>query len=180
MTFFLRFAACAIGAAAISFPAIAQQAKGAASVSAQDAAMFRAMAEADLTEVEAGKLAAGKASSGEVKKFAQHMVEDHGKGLKEGEALAKSKGIEAPSAPDKKHQAALQKLESAKDFDRAYMDLMVKDHQEALKLVQNAAKSAKDGDIKAAAAKKVPVVEEHLKMAREISSSLSSSAKAAK
>ncbi|MFN2645546.1 MAG: DUF4142 domain-containing protein, partial [Burkholderiales bacterium] len=116
-------------------------------------------------------VAAEKASSPEVKKFAQQMVDEHGKGLSEGEALARSKGVEPPSAPSKKHQAALKKLESAngEDFDRAYMQQMVKDHTETLKTLKAAGKNAKDPDIKAAAMKKAPIVNQHLEMARSLS-----------
>jgi putative membrane protein len=143
-------------------------------LSKADAKFLRDMGEADLAEVEAGKLASGKASSPEVKKFAEHMVEDHGKGLSEGQKLAKAKGVEPPAAPAKKHQAAMKKLESESGarFDKAYMNQMVKDHQETLKLVENASKKAKDGEIRAAAEKKVPVVKQHLEMAQKTTASL--------
>jgi putative membrane protein len=127
-----------------------------------------------MAEVEVGKLASQKASSDEVKKFAQHMVEDHGKGLTEGQSMAKSKNVELPSQPAKKHQAAMKKLEKASgsEFDRAYMQQMVKDHQEALNKLRDAAKQASDPDVKAAAEKKAPDVEEHLKMAKDINAKL--------
>jgi putative membrane protein len=63
-------------------------------------------------------------------------------------------------------------------FDRGYMQQMVTDHQEALKMLQGAAKQAKDSDVKSAAQKKAPVVEEHLKMARETLASLRGDGKA--
>lgn len=140
----------------------------------KDASYLRRMGEADLAEVEAGKLASSKASSPEVKKFAEHMVEEHGKGMEEGKQLASSKGQQPPSEPAKKHRSAMKKLEgqSGEAFDRAYMNQMVKDHQETLKLLQEAAKNAQDPEIKAAAQKKVPTVQEHLKMARQQTASL--------
>src|SRR5437868_13274751 len=104
----------------------AKQDKAKANLSRQDARHLRDMGEADMAEVETGKLAAQKASSPEVKKFAQQMVDEHGKGLSEGEALARSKGMQPPSAPSKKHQSALKKLESmsGEEFDQAYMQQM--------------------------------------------------------
>ncbi|HUQ26344.1 MAG TPA: DUF4142 domain-containing protein [Burkholderiales bacterium] len=140
----------------------------------QDADFLRRMGEADLAEVEAGKLAAQKASSAEVKKYAQHMVDEHTKGMKEGEGLAKTKGQQPPASPDKKHQGAMKKLESMSGdaFDKAYMKQMVQDHQEVLKMLQSAAKSAQDPDIKAAAQKKIPIVQEHLSMAKTTVASL--------
>ncbi|MEA3192397.1 MAG: putative rane protein [Betaproteobacteria bacterium] len=144
------------------------------SLGKQDAQFLRQMGEADLAEVEAGKLAAQKASSAEVKQFAQHMIEEHSKGMKEGEGLAKAKGQQPPASPDKKHQAAMKKLESMSGdaFDKAYMKEMVQGHQEVLKMLQTAAKSAQDPDIKAAAQKKIPTVQKHLDMAKTTVASL--------
>jgi putative membrane protein len=140
----------------------------------QDLKFMREMTQANLAEVQAGKMAASKASSGEVKKYGQHMVDDHGKALSEARSLAKAKGVQAPSQPAKKHQAAMKKLEKEKGegFDKAFMQQMVKDHEEALKLHEDAAKNAKDPQLKAAAEKSVPVIEKHLEEAKSIVSSL--------
>ena len=139
-----------------------------------DARRASRIAQADLAEVQAGKLGASKASSDEVKKFAQHMVDDHGKHLEELRTMAKSKNMKLPNAPDKKHQDAMKKLESAKgpDFDRQFMTMMVKDHQDALKLVQGTAKNAKDAELKADAEKTSKVIQEHLDEAKKIAASL--------
>lgn len=156
-------------AACIAFatPAFGQQE---AKKGAEDAKLLRDLAEANLAEVQAGKVALEKASSGEVKKFAQHMVDDHGKMLKELQTLAQSKQVKLPQSPAAKHQAALKKLHGASGeaFDKAYMQQMVKDHEQALKLAQGASKKARDAEIKAAAQKAAPEIEQHLQMARKI------------
>ena len=46
-----------------------------------------------------------------MKKFAQHMVEDHGKMLQEQRTMAKSKGVSLPRQPKKER--------SREAFDRA-------------------------------------------------------------
>jgi putative membrane protein len=136
----------------------------------QDRKYFQEMAQANLAEIETGKLAQNKASSDDVKKYAQHMVEDHGTMLQEQQAMAKAKGVSLPKQPKKEHQSALKKLQgvSGEQFDRAYMEQMVKDHEKTLKLVQDAAKSAKDPQLKQAAEKAVPEVQKHLDMAKQI------------
>lgn len=147
-----------------------QGASSAGQLEKADARSMREMAEANLAEVAAGKMAAGKASSDEVKKYAQHMVDDHGKQLQELQALAAKKGVELPSEPSKQHQAAMKKLESASgdQFDRAYMEQMVRDHRDTLKLVERTAKRAKDTELKASAEKAAPDVRKHLEMAQQI------------
>lgn len=132
------------------------------------------IAQSDLAEVQAGKLGVSKASSPEVKKFAQSMVDDHGKHLSELRTMAKTKGMQLPSAPAKKHQEAMKKLQSASgaEFDKLFMTQMVKDHEDALKLVQDTAKNAKDAELKADAEKTAPVIQKHLDEAKRIAASL--------
>ena len=128
-----------------------------------------------MAEVQAGKLAQQKASSDDVKKFAEHMVEDHSKMLKEQETLAQSKGVSLPKEPSKADKSALKKLqsESGAQFDRSYMEQMVKGHQKAVKLLQDTAKSAKDPELKQAAQQAAPEVQQHLDMAKQLASSKS-------
>ncbi|MBV8031928.1 MAG: DUF4142 domain-containing protein [Betaproteobacteria bacterium] len=142
-----------------------------------DQKILRDMAESDMAEVETGKLAASKAQSDDVKKFAQQMQDDHGKNLDEVKSLADSKGAKLPSSPSMKHKAAAKKLESASgaDFDKTYMAEMVKDHQEDLKKLKDASRKAKDADVKAAADKTASTVQGHLKMAQDIASGLGAS-----
>ncbi|MFL6565881.1 MAG: DUF4142 domain-containing protein [Burkholderiales bacterium] len=133
---------------------------------------FQQIAQANMAEVQAGKLAQTKASSDEVKKFAQHMVDDHSKMLNEQQSMAQAKGVSLPKEPAKADKSALKKLQSASgdQFDRSYMQQMVKDHEKALKIVQDTAKGAKDPELKQAAQKAAPEIEKHLEMAKQIAS----------
>ncbi len=148
----------------------------------RDLRYFNDLAQANMAEVEAGKLAQNKAQSEEVKKFAQHMVEDHGQMLEEQQQMAKTKNVEVPKQPKKDSQAAMKKLEgmSGEKFDQAFMDQMVKDHEKSLKLAQDASKNAKDPQVKQAAEKATPKIQEHLKMARQIQGSAAGGTKASK
>jgi putative membrane protein len=171
-----------VAAAAASFLAWSQagvaQEKKTAQVAKQDRQAMMRLAQSDMAEIAAGKVAAQKASSAEVKKFGEHMVEEHSKMLEEGRKLAQSKGVKPPAAPDKKHQTALKKLEqqSGEEFDRQFMAQMVKDHEDALKLAEKTAKDAKDPELKAHAEKGAPHIKEHLEQARKLHASLGSSA----
>lgn len=140
----------------------------------KDAQYLQRLAEVDLAEVQMGKLAQEKASSEEVKDFAEHMVDDHGKALDESRDLAKQQGVDLPSSPSKKHQAEMKKLQSKSGaaFDRAYMQAMVKGHREALKMAQRAAKNADASEIKDAARKHAEKISEHLDKAKTTLASL--------
>jgi putative membrane protein len=171
---FVAAVAVAAVVALAGSPAAQDMKKDKAGLQGQDAKYMREIAQANMAEVQAGKLGASKASSDEVKKFAQHMVDDHGKQLAEVRSMAKAKGMKLPNTPAKKHQDAMKKLASASggEFDKAFMQQMVKDHEDALKLVQATSKNAKDKELKAAARKATPAIQEHLEMAKSISASL--------
>jgi putative membrane protein len=125
-------------------------------------------AEGGMAEVELGKVAQQQATSDEVKKFGQRMVEDHGKGGDELQSLARSRGITLPSdlpAKDKALRDRLTKL-NGKTFDRTYMRNMVTDHRMDVAEFKKEATSGKDPEVKAWAAKMLPTLEDHLKEAQ--------------
>ena len=122
-----------------------------------------------MAEVELGKLASEKATSPEVKKFGERMADDHGKANDELKTLAQNKSITLPNALDAKHKATVDRLSklTGEAFDRAYMQEMLKDHKTDVAAFRTESKSGKDADIKAWAAKTLPTLEEHLKLAQD-------------
>lgn len=138
-----------------------------------DVRSMRRLAQDNLAEIEAGKLAAEKAQDPQVKEFGQKMVDDHTKLLDDLKKVAESKNVELPTAPDARHEKLMKRLQAAsgEKFDREYMQAMVKDHRSALRLVQRTAKSAKDADLKSSAQNAVPEIQDHLKMAQQIEKS---------
>ena len=85
--------------------------------------------------------------------------------------MAKKKNIDLPTALDAKHQAVVDRLSklSGAEFDRAYSTEMLEDHQEDVKEFQKQANSASDPDVKSFASNNLPTLQEHLKMARDMS-----------
>jgi putative membrane protein len=154
-----------------SFVSAQQKADG--KVSDADKKFMMEAASGGMFEVEAGKVAAQKASAEDVKKFGQRMVDDHSKANEELMQLANSKGVTPPKEMNKAHKEKLDKLskKSGKDFDKAYMDEMVKDHTKDVSAFKKEAKDGKDPDVKAWASKTLPTLEDHLKMAKDMSKS---------
>jgi putative membrane protein len=121
--------------------------------------------------VEAGKLAVQRGSSEGVKKFGQHAIDHHTQINDELMQLASKKGATLPKKMSKEQQETLDKVAklSGPDFDKAYLEMEIKDHSKDLSAFQKEAKDGKDPDVKAWAAKTVAAIEEHLKMARDLS-----------
>lgn len=121
-------------------------------------------------EVTLGKLAQSNASSQRVKDFGAMMVKDHSEAGDKLKELAKRKDIVLPDSLGKDAQKHVDHLKGkkGKDFDKAYMDMMVDDHNKDISDFEKAAKDAKDPDIKAFAAATLPVLHKHLDSAKAI------------
>ncbi len=136
-----------------------------------DRSMLGDLAEGNRAEVAAGRLALQKSQNAEVKKFAQMMIDDHGKALTEVEALAQSKDTKLPDGMGAMHKAkevALKAL-SGQMFDSQYAKRAgVGDHESTVKLLKKIQSEAKDADLKALADKMLPTVEHHLEMAKQL------------
>jgi putative membrane protein len=153
---------------------------GALSAQAQNLAksdqqMLEQLAQGNMAEIEAGKIALQKSQNTEVKAFAQQMIDDHTKGLQEVQSVAQSKGVALPSEPDAKHKAMASKLNnlSGDAFDRTYLDQAgVSDHKKTHALVQKVQSKAKDADVKALAAKLEPTVAQHLTHVTQLNASI--------
>jgi putative membrane protein len=75
-----------------------------------------------LFEIQSSELALKMSKSGEIKSFAQMMVQDHGKANAALETVAKKEGLKVPVALDKEHAAKIQTLQSAgSQFDPPYV-----------------------------------------------------------
>jgi len=131
-------------------------------------------AQGNMSEVSLGSMAAQTGTAADVKTFGNRMVTDHGKALDELKQLATNKGVALPTDVNAEQKATADKLSklSGKAFDKAYADAMVKDHEEDVKEFEKASGQAKDIDLKAWIDKVLPIIRDHLKMAKEMKSKL--------
>lgn len=123
-----------------------------------------------ITEVVLGRMATERAENADVKKFGERMDTDHSKGNRELMAVATKLQVSIPKDVERPHQEMIEKLKALKgaEFDRAYMEHMVMDHEKAVALFTDKSKNAKDDMVKQFAAKQLPTLKEHLQMARDI------------
>ena len=143
-------------------------------VDEKDAKFATDAANAGMAEVAAGKMASEKAVDAQVKDFGKMMVMDHTKANEELMAIAKTKNITLPTAPDADHQkmAADLAAKSGKDFDKAYVDAMVDGHKKVESMLEDASKNCKDADLMAWATKTLPAVKAHLAKVEAIQKSM--------
>jgi putative membrane protein len=157
--------------------ASASKESGSKSLSKADQEIMRELAQSNLAEIEAGKIALSQSKNDQVRNFAQRMIDDHQQAQKDLEQLAQAKGVTLPTEPDNKHKSAARKLSALEGdkFDKQYMKQGgLNDHRETHKLLQRAQSRATDADLKALAAKMEPIVSQHLTMAQDVSGGKSS------
>jgi putative membrane protein len=126
-----------------------------------------AAGQAGMAEVELANLALSKSQNEDVKQFAQMMITDHGKANDELKGLAVQKKYEFPAEINMTQKALAENLSklSGAAFDREYAKAMVTDHETAVKLFGNEAKTGKDAELKTWALATLPTLKTHLQQA---------------
>lgn len=135
-----------------------------------DADFAVAAADGGMLEVALGKLAETRGTSASVRKLGALMVRDHSKANLELMTLAANKKIAIPTTMSDKCQKKVDDLNNkkdGKDFDKAYADLMVKDHKDDIDDFKKEAEKGNDTQVSEWAKGKVPVLEHHLMMAEQ-------------
>jgi putative membrane protein len=161
-----------IVAAALGIAAIGNHAAPAAArhhrVSNSDRKWLMAAGNGELKEISLGHLMMKRGKSPAVRDFASHMVMDHSKAQLQLQKLAVSKGVALPTHLGTENRELLSHLEKLRPArrDHDYIQNMVADHFEDVNDFNKEAKHGDDPDIRAWAAKTVPILRRHLQMAR--------------
>ena len=127
-------------------------------------------ASAGLVEVQLGQVASDRGGSQEVKDFGGLMVRDHGKANEELRTLAAQRNLKLPDQVERKHSLMIAKLSefSGTSFDRKYLQAMVMHHGKNIARFKKAIKRVKDQDLNAWAVATLPVLQQHLQLAKEM------------
>jgi putative membrane protein len=123
-------------------------------------------------EIAWAKVAMEKSTNKDVKKYASKMMKDHTKAGKNLMKVAMKHNMTLPTGMSEEHTQVLSQLQQASagaDFDRMYIQMSGVDaHQKMEALFQSEANGGTDADLKGFAAKTLPTVQMHLKMAQDM------------
>jgi putative membrane protein len=122
-----------------------------------------------MAEVKLATTVSSRAESEDVRNYAQRMIDDHNRSNEELRSFATGKGMTLPTELDADKRELDTKLASLSgaELDRTYMGAMVQDHTTAVAEFERASKEAADADLRAWAAKTLPVLQEHHKVAQD-------------
>ena len=148
-----------------------------------DANIAALLDEANKADSSASAVAAKKASSPAVKRFARMMMGEHHALRVAGEKVVKQANM-TPAAPADDPVAPLARQEASvldstpagSQFDRAYIDQEVAAHRAVKDLLERSEGEADNPDLKAVIGKARPVVDRHLKEAEELQQRLAEKA----
>jgi putative membrane protein len=132
------------------------------------------VADAGMAEVQMGKDAQSKAVNARVKAFADMMVRDHSAGNDQVKSLASQRNVVLPDSVSEDHMKMMNDLKkkTGKDFDKAYMDDMVKGHEKVVDMLEKSNDKVNDTEVKTFINNTLPKIKEHLDSAKAIRKSL--------
>jgi len=147
-------------------------------VAEADLNAVRQVHQANQKEIEMGQLAADKAKSEKVKKFARKLVDDHKtldgalmsyadkKGL--SSRLQQTTSEEHVPAPTESDMHARLAGETGSEFDRDFAATMVDEHDKAIQMVRGARDTVTDPELRTMLDSALPKLEKHRKMAQDL------------
>ena len=122
----------------------------------------------DLFEIQSGQMALQVSQNPDVRAYAQMLVQHHTMTSNEMMAAARAAGM-APPPPmlDSRKQAMMAQLQStpANRFESTFLSIQMTAHQEALALHSHYAARGDVPQLRAVAARAVPIVRQHLEQA---------------
>lgn len=140
------------------------------SLTALDTQFIIEAAQGGMAEVRLGEMAVQRATSEEVRRYAQQMVQDHTRANAELMQLAAQKGVTPPTDLGK-YEAVMLRLSEipSASFDQAYMnEAGVNAHTESEVVYLRQVQLGQDADLRAFATRTLPTVQTHLQMARSM------------
>lgn len=161
----IRMAAATVAiAACTTLPIHAQD------TTSDDKSFLKEASEGNLFEVNLAKLALQKSQDPNVRKFAEKMIADHERLGRDMKPLVIKLGVKEAISPGIGDRAKYEelKLKSGISFDRAYVETMVKDHNDDLKKFIQEEQKTTNPDVKATVSKAEATIREHTEMIDKI------------
>jgi len=128
------------------------------------------VANSGMAEVQMAKDAQQKATIDAVKSFAAMLERDHTAVGDQIKSFASQRNVALPTSPSRDKQKMIDDMNemSGKSFDKDFIDMMVKSHNDGIKLFEDTKANASDIDIKNFADKTLPTLRMHLDSAKAI------------
>jgi len=128
-------------------------------LTAADRGFMMVAAKDGMREVHMGQMAVQQGQSAEIKKLGNMIVADHTKANSQLMEIATKRGVKL----DTRHKMDKMSKKDMENFDQAWLNMMVTEHQKDIAAYQRQAQGNGDPEVKAFAKKTLPVLQKHLK-----------------
>jgi putative membrane protein len=141
---------------------------------AESASFLVKAANGGMAEVQMGELAQQKGKAESVKNFGAMMVHDHSAANDKVKAFAGQRNVTLPATVSDEEQKTIDDLnkKSGADFDKAYVNTMVKGHESTIDLFEKAGDKVNDTEIKGFITSTLPTIRMHLDSVKAIQKKL--------
>ena len=131
-------------------------------------------ASAALYEIDLDRLAVKKGQDKRVKNFGNIMAKEHTKAMVKLTEIAEAKKIPMPTAVTADEQQHIDQLleNNGRAFDKAYMDEMAENHEQAIQLFTQASRNLMDPELRGFAGKNIGNLKRHLDAVNMIRASI--------
>jgi putative membrane protein len=140
--------------------------RAAASLEASNKKILAQIHQANLKEIAIGKIAEGKASSDEVRAYADQLVQDHNNADQMVVDMAQKTGVRLHERVQGKLVDRKLRSASAAGFDRLFLQQTSSDHDKLIRSLQQERADASDDDIEALIDKIIPILQQHRDLAQ--------------
>jgi len=142
-----------------------------AQIQAQDLAFIAQTRHSIVTNLLEAQMVQTHASSGAVKDYAHHIIQDQVLQDQELAAMLKAAGLPLmplSTAPDEVQQQADLRALYGPLFDHVYLAAQVRNHQHMEQVLQGEIQAGNDANLKAFAQRSLPIVQSHLALAQRL------------
>ena len=129
-------------------------------------------------EIEVGQIAQKNGSTRDAKDFGATLLRDHTKGDQDVKTMASKMNVDleakkADAVHQEKQQVMKDKMDqlkkmTGKDFDRAFAQMMVNGHHQAIEMVKDARGTVQNAELKSMLDRLLPTLQKHEDVANDI------------
>jgi len=139
-------------------------------LSHQDKSFLEDAAKGNMLEMQLGQLASTQSSNPDIQKMGKNLTKDHSAVNQQLGAIAQQNAATLPMelGYEQKHKVDSLAKKSGSDFDRTFLDDVLKAHKNSIDIYQKEANNGKDLALRSLASQTLPKLREHQSMAQQM------------
>ncbi len=142
----------------------------ASELSKLDRAFVEKAAQDGVAEIEMAKLARKKATSTELRHFADMMLKEHGETKDKLAKMAEQLGLRLSTEPSGEHRKMLDDFANydGEEFDKQFISTTLEEHEKDIGLYQSESEHGHNEELKRYAVEITPILKKHLDAAKSM------------